>query len=33
VPSTLQPATLLTHDDRRWIVHEDGTVAASFLLA
>lgn len=33
VPSTLQLATVLTHGDRRWIVHADGTVAASFLLA
>lgn len=32
VPSTLQPARLLSHEDRRWIVHEDGTVAASFVL-
>lgn len=31
LPSSLQPATLLSADDRRWIVHEDGTVAASFL--
>ena len=30
VPSTLQPARLFSHEDRRWIVHEDGTVAASF---
>lgn len=30
VPSTLQPASLLSHEDRRWIVHADGTVAASF---
>jgi len=30
VPSTLQPARLVSHEDRRWIVHEDGTVAASF---
>jgi acyl-ACP thioesterase len=33
VPSTLQPATLLSDQDRRWVVHEDGTVAASFLLS
>lgn len=33
VPSTLQPARLLTAGDRRWVVHEDGTVAASFLLS
>ncbi|MDA0180103.1 thioesterase [Solirubrobacter phytolaccae] len=32
VPSTLQPATLLSDGDRRWITHADGTVAASFLL-
>jgi len=32
VPSTLQPATLLSHEDHRWIVHEDGTVAASLKL-